>query len=636
MSYRELVGDWIQRKLHPGEPNTFIEGGGTQDRFDRFSRRKRKRERLEKYERVYKQGGPVSQLIDTRALMTFGTGSEFVTQAEETVLDPETGDQLTVADWLDRQLPHRDNLFVTIARDNYIYGDSFQEIVRRRDNGFSHIVTVNPKTMQAEWDNQGTIREWRQVIEREGMPGKLEQTFQPEEIGHIALERLGRHPLGVSLLGRNWDEIQRFAKNQEFIHKTLERHGMRKWHVQLGREGGQPLDDNEVRRARSRFRNIKENDAVLTGRDVEINPIDEAASIGDGISNISENDLTMLAAGFGVPEEMAGLGRGSTEATAKVRLQAFERTARAEQRAMVDQFIDQVIRPVLEEFSPFPRDIDIDIQFGDVVSDQAAVSEWLRDFKASYTHNQVREKFGDGPVPEESDIDGDAPASDGEEGGMGGGLFDMQRGPDSDFRQLNSPDIDAWEAAWETVIEHALWTDDTERQLFSGFDDQAIPGFVKDRLREAVLGGAVFSDFESVPSGAANAISVVMLDSLEEQHGWSIDSIASNLREEVPELDANEAERIARTETQALVADAREQGYREQFDIDEERFKWVGPSDGRTTEACEWIKAQIPDEGVHLDELKALVEGANERFIDHAPRELTPHINCRHQFVRAV
>jgi hypothetical protein len=108
--------------------------------------------------------------------------------------------------------------------------------------------------------------------------------------------------------------------------------------------------------------------------------------------------LTVLAAGFGVPEEMAGIGRGSTEATAKVRLQAFERTARAEQRKMADQFIEQIARPVLKRYSPFPHDIHLDMVFEDVVSDQTATAEWLAAFADYYTVNEIREKLGDQPL----------------------------------------------------------------------------------------------------------------------------------------------------------------------------------------------------------------------------------------------
>jgi hypothetical protein len=504
---------------------------------------------------------------------------------------------------------------VKIARDNYIYGDSFQEIVETRSGDYSHTVLVNPKTIEARWDDRGRVQRWVQKLDKQGMPDRHVNRFDPEDIGHIALQRLGRHPLGISLIGRNWDEIRRFQRNQTAIEKTLERHGFAKYDVAVGRKGGHTIDDNELRRVRSRFRQVKGNDVIAHGRDIDIEPLDTGGSVGDGIGTIAENDLTMLAAGFGVPEEMAGLGRGSTEATAKVRLQAFERTARAEQRAMADQFIEQVVRPILAEYSPFPKDIDIALEFDDVVSDQQATAEWLRDFKGVYTADEMREKLGDGPVPadvNESDLG--VPGDEGET--TTDGLFDMQS-DDADGRGLGTGNgrtqartdggHTQWEAAYHDVIEHVLWHSDGDRHLFE-FDPEDVPEFVKEQLRQTILKDGIFENFETIPSGSRQQLQSALLDSLEESHGWSINSLKNNLQDAVPQLDDIEAERIARTETQNLVAKSRERGYREKYG-DAARFKWVGPSDHRTTDACEWIKNQIPDdEGVTLERLQDLVD----------------------------
>lgn len=634
--------DYLHRKLQPGEPNTFVAGGGNLDDH-RFANRDRERDQLEEWENAYQQGGPVSQLIDTRSYMTFGTGSEFVTEADDrTVPDPQTGDPLTVADWLNDAFPDRDNLFVTIGRDNYVYGDAFLEIVETRGNDFSHVVTVNPKTLEAQWDDRGQIRRWTQSIERQGQLFENVQTFEPDEISHIALHTIGRHPLGISLLGRNWDEVQRFAKNQEAIATALEQHAFTKWHVQVGQEG-QTIDDNEMRRVRQRFKKIRNNDTYLTGRDVDINPLD-TGGIGEGIANISENDLTMLAAGFGVPEEMAGLGRGSTEATAKVRLQAFERTARAEQRTLADQFVEEVVRPILEEYSPFPPDIDVTLAFGDVVSDQQAVAEWLRQFKGSYTHNEIRDKLGDGPVPDEADIDGDEVAvkEDTEAGGMGGGLFDLEGGPDTGNAQRALADGgEPWEVAFNDIIERVLWSDDTERDLFE-FDPEDIPRFVKELLHDAIPTAIAESRIETLSDSQTGRLTSVLRDSLETSHGWSLDSIASNIQEMDPDLSDFEAERLGRDITSSAVDHAREAGYSERLDMDEETFYAVNPMNNRTTDACKFLVSETnPRHGgtpVLLSRYKELVQEANERDedIDHDAREFKPHIQCRTTYVRAV
>lgn len=403
MSLYSDFKSWASRRLQQASPDTFVEGGGHSP-DDWFSDYERSRETLEGFENVYKQGGPLAQLIDTRALMTFGTGSEFVSDRPE------------VAEWLEQQFNDRDNFFIDVGRDAYIYGDGFAEIVEARGGGFSHLELVSPKTLEAEWDDHGQIQAWTQSIKTSDGQGRTE-TFQPDEIAHFAIRRLGRSPLGISLVGQNKDEAERFARNQEAISHALKLHGWPKYHIKAGREGGSAINDEELRRVRRRFRNFDERTQFTTGVDIDISELDT----GDiQIEGVTEHDLMVLAAGFGVPEEMAGLGRGSTEATAKVRLQAFERMARAEQRALASEFIEQVVRPILERYSPFPRDVDVGLEFDDVVSDQTATAEWLSSFKDVYTVDEMREKLGDSPhTGDDEDL---GPPQPEQPAGEGGGL----------------------------------------------------------------------------------------------------------------------------------------------------------------------------------------------------------------------
>lgn len=634
------------RDLQPAAPSTSIAGGGTRDRQP-FQAQERDRDRLEKYESVYRQGGPVAQLIDTRAYMIHGTGTEFTTDDEDmTAAVPWSDERVTVAEWCDKMLPHRDNLLVQLARDAYVYGDWLTETVTETGE-FDRIVTINPKTMAPEFDDKGTIEEWRQFIDR----GPRRDTeapnspFDPDEIGHGALLRVGRDPLGVSLVGRVMEQIDRYEQNQQAIAEALDKHAFTRWHVQVQAS----VDDTELKRIRQRFHQVSHYRELTTGRDIEIEPLDEGG-IGESLTDITETDLMNLAAAVGVPEEMAGLGRGSTEATAKVRLQAFERTGRGEQRDMAAQFVEEVLRDLIEDYSPFPRDIDIQMRYGDIVSDQAAVAEWLRDFKASFTNNEIRDQLDMGPVPEDADIPGDeSPVSEDSEGG-GGGIFDgLMSAPPRERRGTgnrhaateNRAPPTAWEAAFQSLHERT-WQAAPERALFE-FDPSEVPEFVMANLREAI-DESLFSDFENIPDQARMAVRQTLLDSLDQQHGWSIQSIMDNLDEAIPgEVPESYLETVARSETQHLVSTAAEKSYRERLDMDEAEFRWSGmPFDpDRSTEACQWIEEQIDQAGggVSMDRLKELIQEApqhDDDLEDGMAREWSPHPNCTHRPVRVV
>ena len=622
-------------------PSTSIAGGGTRDQPS-FTTRERDREELDRYEAVYREGGPVAQLIDTRAFMIHGVGTEFVTEAEDqTAPVPWSDEPVTVAEWLDHALPHRDNLLVQLARDAYIYGDWLVETVGE-NRAFDRVVTINPKTMEPTYDDKGTISEWRQFIKR-GPRKDMEapnSPFAPDEIGHGSLFSIGRDPLGISLVGRIMDQVERFEQNQTAIAEALDKHAFRRWHVQVQAS----VDDQELRRIRQRFHQVSDYRELTTGRDIEIEPLDEGG-IGESITDITENDLMGLAAAIGVPEEMAGLGRGSTEATAKVRLQAFERTGRGEQRDMAAQFEREVLRDIVDRFSPFPADIDFSMTYGDIVSDQAAIAEWLRDFKASYTNNEIRSKLDDGPVPEEADIAGDeSPVSEDQEGPGGGGLFDgLSGGSGNSYRAASeaAPQPTAWEQAYQSLLDRA-WQAEPDRGLFE-FDPEEVPEFVMENLR-AAIDDSLFSDFEQIPDQARMAVRAALLDSLEQQHGWSIRSIMDNLADNIPgEVSEQYLETVARSETQHLVSTAAEESYRERLDMDAAEFRWSGmPYDpDRSTDACQWIEAQIEQAGggVSMDRLKELIQEAPEHdpdLDDGMAREWSPHPQCTHRPVRVV
>lgn len=655
------------RTLARADPSTFVEGGGnTGAQAPGFRDTDPSKDDLERWFHAWAQGGPVGALLDKRALMIFGVGSEWVTDDEDQTIperaptdDPEDPggevEELSVADWLERVWPTRarDEWFIRTAQTAYWAGfATWEPITTKRPlgggdkalvpndgpiHGFEY---VHPPTINAFWDDKGEIENWVQTVRSSRFSQRLKAELGKEQIVHVTLNPKGRNPMGLSLVGRAWDDIQNYVENKRGISEALRRFAYAGFHVKVGKEDGPAIDDNELRRVKQRIKRVEGAKNLVTGQDIDISPL-EAGSFGEGINNIRDRDIQDLATALDVPLEWTnyagdGLGTGKP---AESRMAAFERSARGEQRRMATHAVEFARRLIAE--GPFPDDIHIDLSWGDVVSDQAAVADWLSNFKATYTHNEVRQKLGDGPVPEEADIDGDAPVQEEDVGdaGAGGGIFGMSGGPDTGNRRLSERDgLEPWERALDGVFERVVWGEDTGRSLFS-FDPEDVPQFAIDNLRVAILGGGLFEDFENIPSSSLQELRNAMLDSLEEQHGWSVDSVASNIQDVAPSLTDAEAERIARTETAAVTNKAREIGYEERG-LDDARFYWQGPADQRTTEACEWLKEQtnpqFGGEPVSKERLKALVGEANDRFVDHDRREWSVHINERHTWVRAT
>jgi len=168
-----------------------------------------------------------------------------------------------------------------------------------------------------------------------------------------------------------------------------------------------------------------------------------------------------------------------------------------------------------------------------------------------------------------------------------------------------------------------------------------VPEFVKQYIRDAIDDGALFSDFDRIPSRDLMKLRGVFKEELTTD-GWTINSMRDTLMSFAPDLDKFEAERIARTETAAVLNTAREESYVIEFP--DATFYWSGRLDNRTTAACEWlVKTTNPFYGgtpVPLEELKELIDEAPTHDPDMAddiarPEDFVVHPNERKTLVRA-
>jgi hypothetical protein len=191
-------------------------------------------------------------------------------------------------------------------------------------------------------------------------------------------------------------------------------------------------------------------------------------------------------------------------------------------------------------------------------------------------------------------------------------------------------------------LHQRIWAEDNDKQLVS-FTETAVPEFVQERLRQAVIGGAVFGDIENVGGADLNQLRQNLADELTED-GWTTQTVTDAVQEVDPTVSRNQAETIARSETASVVNSAREIGYEEQG-LEDDDYYWVGSVDDRTTQACEWlINETNPNYGgnpVSLDELQDLIAEAPEHDGDMQdnlarPKDYVVHPNERKTFVRDV
>ena len=184
---------------------------------------------------------------------------------------------------------------------------------------------------------------------------------------------------------------------------------------------------------------------------------------------------------------------------------------------------------------------------------------------------------------------------------------------------------------------------DPDRALVS-FAASGTPEFVLERIREAIMGGALFSDFEDVASSELMDFRQEFADALGTDN-FTLDDVTDRVMD-FADVDRSKAETIARSETSAVLNSARKEGYEERGEADTALFYWTGadPGDDRQTEACEWLIRQTNPfhngEPVPLDELEDMVAEAPRHDDDMQndlarPGSFVVHPNERSTFAKA-
>lgn len=345
----------LQALKEPAPPRTWISAGGSKTNY--FTERQRNKEQLQKYRTIYEQGGIFSEAIDSYALFTFANGWRLEGENQNLVDD--------VWAWLESF--DLDYVMEQGLVDALVYGDGFQENIFNRGSKLDRVVARESWSFDIIHDDHGVISGYKQQL------GLFENEYvvelEPKSVTHVQIKALGGSVYGTSLIGRAFDEIMRDTKTAESSATAVERHGFKKYHIRVGKEG-EVVPQDVILDISKLFQTLETKNEFTTVKDVEIKNIDEGGL--EKIDTYNDISIMRVCAALGVPEETLGLRRGSTDATAVSRIQAFyKKIARIQKRleriyshSVIDQYTQQpgAVRLVYS---------DVDI------TDEVAKSKWI-------------------------------------------------------------------------------------------------------------------------------------------------------------------------------------------------------------------------------------------------------------------
>jgi len=450
--FRNLTGlanAWVsdkRRSLQAEDPTTNVDEYGRSGGKGsyQFGGQDISHSKLRDIKQMRESGGTVSQLMHYKALLHFGEGVEISVGDNEETEQPVEGypEPLTLKEWLQDNFDSLDQLLLELGEDALWYPYAVGEIRQDRTGGFADFLPAQPWTLVPETDAQGEIIAWHEETRR----GSTTQTrtLAPDEIEHLLIHKnSARDTTGISEVLRNEDEIMAYKENEQAIQNAIELHGFPQRHVKVGREDGAPVRDQELRRIRTLFdpSTTDANTAYFTGQDVDVEAL-EAEQFD--YSSIHEMSMRQLTTALGLPLEVGnvgsdGLGSGKP---AELRMALLKLTITANQRMFCRQFVDSVMRPVIERYSPFDSEARIELGLGDPLEDIGDMADVITQIGDHLTNDEIREKLDMAPHEDEeigesyrTPAEVEQPEDEGGPlDGGGGGLFSSPRSlavPDS-------------------------------------------------------------------------------------------------------------------------------------------------------------------------------------------------------------
>lgn len=397
------------------DPQTRIVGGGSDDNpYNRlgFGSEGDRKKNVRRWREAYRRGGPYADAIDAYPLFCLSNGWELACEEGAETLKEK------VQAWLDESYNDFDAVMWQGILDAVICGTAFQEVLPDRGQyGIWGVLPRDAASFRIKYDAAGRILGYAQVVEETAGIEK-EILIETDRMLTLTLFPVPGSPYGASILERAWDDIMRDCDLVESVTKAVHRHGTPKqvWNVGTEENPATPGDLDNVRKEIERIKAT--TDFVMTA-DVKVNPIDTA-----GVANFDtylNTTMQRVGCALGVPEEMVGLGRGSTEATATVRMQAFLDKISTFQAKVSRTYS----RAVFDRITGVPGAVWI--KFKDVSpEDEKKKAEWIALLRSGLDPDAVvpadwaREQFGIPPaevVPGGFDTVSPVPGPQGSSGG---------------------------------------------------------------------------------------------------------------------------------------------------------------------------------------------------------------------------
>ena len=231
-----------------------------------------------------------------------------------------------------------------MMRTMQIGGDAFCEIIRDEEENLVNLKTLDPAVMVIVVGKNGMVKRYEQNSK---VSGKPPQKFEPEEIFHLARNRVADQIHGTSMISVLEPTILRINEAKADWKRVLHRNVDPLWIFHLDTDDTTEIAAFKAKHdaARSKGENmyipkdVVEPELVSTAANASLNPLPWIDAETDRFYESS-----------GVPKIILGGVGGITEAAVKIAYLAFQQTIEEEQLFIEEQVLQQLNLVIELEF----------------------------------------------------------------------------------------------------------------------------------------------------------------------------------------------------------------------------------------------------------------------------------------------
>jgi len=301
----------------------------------------------------YKKIPELAAAIDAKATWTVGKG--FKGDEITTML------LMTIKGWGKDTF---NTILENCVRTYHVGGDSFCEIIRDDDGVLINLKPLDPGTIQIVANSKGRIKRYEQISK---IMGKENRKFKPEEIFHMARNRVADEIHGVSIIPAVEEII--LARNEAMAdwRRVLHRNVDPLWIFHLDTDDTARISafKTKMDAARGKGENMYipkgavVPEVVATAPNQSLNPM-------SWIESLNNNFYEAV----GVPRIITGNSQAFTDASAKIAYLAFQQTIEEEQLFLEEQVLAQLNLVIELEF---PASLEVGALSGKPTTEERGV-----------------------------------------------------------------------------------------------------------------------------------------------------------------------------------------------------------------------------------------------------------------------